>query len=245
MSTGASVGVEAVTKVFVTAAGPVRAVAGVSLDVAAGSSLAITGPSGCGKSTLLSMIGALERPSAGRVEIEGARVSELGESARARLRRERIGFVFQSDNLQPFLTAVENVSLQLALSGRDDGYERSLELLWALGLGGAVAKLPDQLSGGERQRVAVARALVHRPSLILADEPTGSLDRANALVIVDLLRAAQTEVGATLIVITHDAAVAARLDRRVALRDGRVVADAAAGGELIAPIGTGTEHPGA
>lgn len=216
-----------VFKRFATDAGPVQAVDGISLEVRPGSSLAITGPSGCGKSTLLSMIGALERPTEGRVEIAGHAVSEMSESDRAALRRELIGFIFQSDNLQPFLTAVENISLQLALSGSEDGYERSPELLGALGLGSAGYKYPDQMSGGERQRVAVARALVHRPALILADEPTGALDVHNSLVVIDQIREAQVEVGATLVVITHDPAIAARLDRRIAISDGRLVEDSA------------------
>ncbi len=225
MRTAAQVTVESVIKHFVTDAGIVRAVNGISLCVAPGSSLAITGPSGCGKSTLLSMIGGLEAPSQGTVAIGDQVVSELGDEDRARLRRRQIGFVFQSHNLQPFLTAQENVSVSLALDARTDGYERSLELLAGLGLGGAVGKYPDQLSGGERQRVAVARALVHRPRLILADEPTGSLDADNSVAVIDLLKEAQIEVGATLIVITHDAAVAERLDHQIRLRDGQVVQD--------------------
>lgn len=225
MSGATGVELESVTKHFTTDAGVVRAVNGVSLAVAPGSSLAITGPSGCGKSTLLSMIGALEVPSAGRVTIGGKVVSEMPEEQRAGLRREQLGFVFQSDNLQPFLTAVENVSLALALDSRTDGYRRSLDLLAALGLGAAAGKYPDQLSGGERQRVAVARAVVHRPRLILADEPTGSLDSDNSIAVIELLAEAQSEVGAMLIVITHDPRLATRLDRRVVLRDGRVVSD--------------------
>ena len=219
---GVELVVESVGKRFETEAGPVDAVADVSLSLAPGTSLAITGESGCGKSTLLSMIGALEPPTAGRVSIGGELVSAMGEKARARLRRKLIGFVFQSHNLQPFLTAGENVAMQLALAGQDEQAARAHELLSALGLGHATGKYPDQLSGGERQRVAVARALVHRPSLILADEPTGSLDQDNSRTVIDLLREAQAETGATLIVITHDVAIAARLDRGLRLRDGRV-----------------------
>jgi putative ABC transport system ATP-binding protein len=223
VSAVAAVQLDGVGKEFATDAGLVSALAGVTLTVAPGSSLAITGPSGCGKSTLLSIIGGLERPSCGRVAVGGRVVSSMGERDRARLRRERLGFVFQSHNLQPFLTVVENVSLQLELSGQSTGAERALELVAALGLGGAADAYPDQLSGGERQRVAVARALVHRPELILADEPTGSLDPGNSAAVVDLLVAARAEVGATLIVITHDAEVAERLDARVRMRDGRVL----------------------
>lgn len=219
---GVTVVADSVSKVFETDAGEVRAVDGISLSVSAGASLAVTGPSGCGKSTLLSMIGALETPTAGSVTIGDEVASELPEERRADLRRESIGFVFQSDNLFPFLTAVENIAMQLSLSGDGGGGERSLELLEALGLRGAAGKYPDQLSGGERQRVAVARAIVHRPRLILADEPTGSLDSGNSAAVIELLREAQAEVGATLIVITHDAGVARRLDRELVLRDGRL-----------------------
>lgn len=227
MSGGVAVTLDAVRKHFVTDAGPVHAVNGVDLEIDAGRSVAITGPSGCGKSTLLSLVGALEPPTEGRIEVARRRVSEMGEPERAALRRELIGFVFQSDNLQPFLSAVENISLQLALCGATDGYERSLELLSTLGLGQAAGKYPDQLSGGERQRVAVARAVVHRPHLILADEPTGALDVDNSIAVIDLLLDVQAKVGATLIVITHDQQIAKRLDRRIALLDGRVVADSA------------------
>ena len=141
------------------------------------------------------------------------------------MRRERIGFVFQSHNLQPFLTAVENISLQLSLAGAEEQYERSVELLGALGLAHAAGKYPDQLSGGERQRVAVARALVHGPALVLADEPTGSLDVGNSTAVIDLLIEAQSDTGATLIVITHDDDVAERLGRRLRLSDGRVAGE--------------------
>ena len=222
---GVRVDVEAVSKHFTTGAGLVRALSDVTLTVESASSLAITGPSGCGKSTLLSLIGGLEPPSEGRVTIGDEVVSELGAEERARLRREQLGFVFQSHNLQPFLTALENVSLPLALNSSAEGYERPLELLAMLGLSAAAGKYPDQLSGGERQRVAVARALVHRPRLILADEPTGSLDTDNSVAVIDLLIEAQAQAGATLIVITHDPAIAARLDRGVGLRDGQLVED--------------------
>ena len=187
-----------------------------------GTSLAITGPSGCGKSTLLGLIGGLEAPTAGRVVIGGRQVSSMSAGQRARLRRDELGFVFQSDNLLPFLTAVENVGLQLALgAGEANPFERCVELLAELGLGDALDKLPDQLSGGQRQRVAVARALIHRPRLILADEPTGELDDVNSGAVLDLLLGAQREIGTTLVVVTHDADVARRLDRALSLRDGR------------------------
>ncbi len=231
-ATAAALEVEDVKKEFITDAGPVRAVNGISLEVAAGTSLAITGESGCGKSTLLSMLGALEAPSEGQVSIAGEEVSEMAAEQRARMRRERIGFVFQSHNLQPFLTAVENISLQLSLAGANEECDHSLELLASLGLAEAANKYPDQLSGGERQRIAVARALVHQPSLILADEPTGSLDVDNSRTVIDLLCEARAESGATLIVITHDPAVARRLDREIKLKDGREVV----GGQAPMPV---------
>jgi len=208
-------------------AGLVRAVDEITLEIEPGTSLAITGPSGSGKSTLLGLIAGLEAPTAGRVWIGGLEISSLTERQRARLRRAELGLVFQSDNLLPFLTAVENVGLQLSLCGPTGGYERCLDVLAALGLGDDVDKLPDQLSGGQRQRVAVARALIHRPRLILADEPTGSLDGDSSATVIDLLLAAQREVGATLVVVTHDPAVARRLDRTLNLRDGHLADDAA------------------
>jgi putative ABC transport system ATP-binding protein len=225
---GVELVLDGVSKRFTTPAGQVDAVTDVDLRIAAGTSLAITGPSGCGKSTLLSMIGALEPPTRGRIDVAGHIVSDMTESRCAAVRRELIGFVFQSDNLQPFMTAVENISLQLALAGVVGADDRAVELLDTLGLGGAAGKYPDQMSGGERQRIAVARAVVHRPRLILADEPTGALDVTNSLAVIDLLRTAQAEVGATLIVITHDLQIAERFDRRIALLDGRIVHDSVA-----------------
>jgi ABC-type lipoprotein export system ATPase subunit len=215
-----------VVKHYTTPAGVVRAVDGISLEVEPGTSLAIMGPSGCGKSTLLGLIGGLEAPTAGRVSIGGREISRLSEGDRARLRRQELGFVFQTDNLLPFLTAVENVSLQLTLAGATNGYQRCLDVLIELGLADAIDKLPDQLSGGQRQRVAVARALIHEPHVILADEPTGSLDADNSATVIDLLLAAQTELDATLVVVTHDRTVAHRLDRTLSMRDGQLMDEA-------------------
>jgi putative ABC transport system ATP-binding protein len=227
MTLESGIRLESVTKHYATAAGPVRAVDGITLEVRAGSSVAITGPSGCGKSTLLSLLSGLETPSAGRVWIDGVEISGLPERRRSRWRRTRLGLVFQSDNLLPFLTAVENVALQLSLQGRCNGHERSRRTLVEVGLCGHAGKLPDQLSRGQRQRVAVARALVHDPSVVLADEPTGSLDAASSVAVIDRLLAAQRETGATLIVVTHDPVVAVRLDRTLRLRDGRLAGNAA------------------
>ena len=233
MNAGTRVVLENVTKRYETDAGAVLALDGVSLDVPAGTSLSITGPSGCGKSTLLALIGGLDDPTAGRVSI-GDRTSSGAPRPRAAGRRRGIGLVFQSDDLLPFLTALENVSVQLALDATlgdatlgEDG--RSRALLAKLGLGAEVDLLPDQLSGGQRQRVAVARALVHRPGLIVADEPTGSLDAESSETVVDTLLAAQRESGATLVLVTHEPGVAERLDRTVGMRDGRLI-DPADGG---------------
>jgi ABC-type lipoprotein export system ATPase subunit len=203
----------------------VRAIDGIDLMVEAGSRIAIVGPSGSGKSTLLSLVGALESPTGGEVWVGDVRTSTLSEAKRSVLRRRTIGFVFQDHDLLPFLTARENVEFQAALSGiTDDGIG---DVLSRLGLTEHAHKLPDQLSGGQRQRVGLARALAHRPALILADEPTGELDSDSSKTAIDLLLAAQASLGATLIVVTHDTDVAGRLDRVVRLRDGKVVADSA------------------
>jgi len=227
MTSPAGITVDSVSRHYSTPAGVVRALDGVSLEVPPGRSLAITGPSGCGKSTLLGLIGALDRPTTGRIVVGGHELSSLPERDRARVRREELGLVFQSDNLLPFLTAGENVRLQLALTGSAVVEDRSLELLELLGVGECAEKLPDQLSGGQRQRVAVARALVHRPRVLLADEPTGSLDDESSAVLMDLLLTVQQEDGSTLVVVTHDLAVAARLDRTIRIHDGRVAGDVA------------------
>jgi putative ABC transport system ATP-binding protein len=232
MSAGAGVRLDDVTKHYETDAGVVPAVERVSLDVPPGTSLAITGPSGCGKSTLLGLIGGLDIPTAGRVSVGGREISMLPERDRAHVRRHEIGLVLQSDNLLPFLTAIENVSLRLALDDPGDGSARSLELLAELGLADDADRFPDQLSGGQRQRVAVARALIHRPRLIVADEPTGSLDAESSRAVVDLLLAAQRAAGATLVLVTHEPRVARRLDRTAGMLDGRL-------GDRADPAGAG------
>jgi putative ABC transport system ATP-binding protein len=216
-----------VAKHYRTAAGDVRSVDGIDLEVDAGTSVAIVGPSGCGKSTLLGLLGGLEPSTRGKIWLGETELSGLSETGRARMRREEIGFVFQSYDLLPFLSAFENVSFQLALNGAPDSESRTIELLEQLGLAEHAGKLPDQLSGGQRQRVGIARALVHRPRLILADEPTGELDTASSESAMDLLIEAQRAIGATLVVVTHDMAVAARLDRIVRLKDGRLAKEQA------------------
>ena len=220
----AAIRLEAATKHYRTGAGLVRAVDGVDAVIESGTSVAIVGPSGCGKSTLLALIGGLESPTGGRVSVHGRDLGALREPLRARYRREDVGFVFQSYDLLPFLTAAENVAFQLSLHGENDGRARSLELLESLGLEEHADKLPDQLSGGQRQRVGIARALAHSPRLILADEPTGELDSQTSTSVMDLLVAAQQRLGATLVVVSHDRGVAERLDRVLAMRDGRLAA---------------------
>jgi len=222
MTMDASIHVESLVVEHHTPGGPVFALDGVSFTVDAGSSVAITGPSGCGKSTLLGVIGGLAVPTAGVVRIGGEEVSSLPDRRRSDFRRTNVGFVYQADNLLPFLTVVENVELQFALDGRSTSVDRSLDLLDRLGLADEADRLPDHLSGGQRQRAAVARAVVHRPAVILADEPTGALDAANAAGVIDLLLEVQREIGATLVMVTHDRDAARRMDRRIGLRDGRV-----------------------
>jgi putative ABC transport system ATP-binding protein len=221
------IALEDVSKRYETSTGGVVALDGITLHVESGTSLGVVGPSGCGKSTLLALIAGIELPNYGRIVVGEDVVSTLSEAVRARLRRERFGVVFQRDNLLPFLTAVENVALKLALHNEQNRFERCLEILADLGIGDVADKLPDRLSGGQRQRVAIARALVARPAVIVADEPTGSLDDANSAAVLELLRSAGERDGATLVVATHDLDLAAGLDAVLQLRDGRIAADGA------------------
>jgi ABC-type lipoprotein export system ATPase subunit len=225
MSGAPALRLEAVSKRFATPAGARAVLDRVSVEIEPGRSVAITGPSGCGKSTLLGIMAGLEPPTDGRVWVGGEELSALAEEERARLRRNELGLVYQSDNLLPFLTATENVALQLALTDRDDGNGRCAELLADLGLAAEQENLPDQLSGGQRQRVAVARAVVHERRIVLADEPTGSLDADSSGDVVDLLLALQRRSGAMLVVVTHDLDVARRMDVTFALREGRLEVD--------------------
>jgi ABC-type lipoprotein export system ATPase subunit len=171
---------------------------------------------------MLGVLGGLALPTTGAVRVGGEEISSLSDRRRSDFRRTHVGFVYQADNLLPFLTVVENVELQFALDGASTAVDRSLDLLDKLGLADQAQRLPDHLSGGQRQRVAVARAVVHRPEVILADEPTGALDSANAAGVIDLLLEVQREIGATLVMVTHDLGAASRMDRRIGLRDGRV-----------------------
>jgi putative ABC transport system ATP-binding protein len=221
VSAGVDVHVDRVGVQHVTTGGVVRALDDVTLDVAGGTSLAVVGPSGCGKSTLLGLLGGLALPTTGTVRIGADVISAMSDQQRAAFRRRTVGFVWQDDNLLPFLTIAENLALQSALvpDHRDDG-SGVPQLMARLGLDDEADRLPDQLSGGQRQRVAIARAITHSPALLLADEPTGALDSRNAAVVIDLLLEVGDQLGATLIVVTHDPAVAGRMNRRVGLHDG-------------------------
>jgi putative ABC transport system ATP-binding protein len=195
----------------------------VSLDVAAGEFVAITGPSGSGKSTLLGLIAGLDQPTAGSIEVDGVEITRLSENALASFRRQRIGYVFQSFNLIPTLTAAENVAVPLELAGRGDALTLATSLLVEVGLAHRAHHYPAQLSGGEQQRVALARAVALRPTLLLADEPTGNLDSATGASIIELLLQLRQERGSTLLLVTHDPALATHADRVVSLLDGRLI----------------------
>lgn len=210
-------------------AGPVDILHDISLDIAAGSSLGLIGPSGSGKSSLLMLMGGLETASAGRITALGQDITALDEDALARFRRGNMGVVFQSFHLIPTMTALENVATPLELAGHKDAFERAEAELEAVGLGQRAGHYPAQLSGGEQQRVALARASAPRPRILLADEPTGNLDEATGKAIMDLLFGLQDRHGATLIMVTHAPELAARCDRVVRLRDGRIEPEALKG----------------
>lgn len=202
-----------------TISGTVRALECAELTVAGGSSVAVMGPSGCGKSTLLGLLAGLALPTRGTVHIGGIAITAMTQRERVRFRRTTLGMVYQADNLLPHLTIEENVAMQLAIVGRDRGeiVDQPRTVLGRLGLGGLDRRLPDHLSGGQRQRAAVARAVIHRPAIILADEPTGPLDTDSARIVIELLIEVQREIGATLVMVTHDPTIAARADRVVQL----------------------------
>jgi putative ABC transport system ATP-binding protein len=195
----------------------------LTLDIPGGQFLAIVGPSGSGKSTLLGLIAGLDAPTAGAVLIDGVDITRLDEDALARLRGEKIGFVFQFFHLIPSLTAYENVAVPMEIAGTPDVRRRTDALLQEVGLTGRAHHYPSQLSGGEQQRVALARALANAPAIVLADEPTGNLDTATGRHILELLREIHRARGTTIILVTHDAELAAIADSRLVLRDGRVV----------------------
>jgi ABC-type lipoprotein export system ATPase subunit len=204
--------------------GLVRAVDRVDLGIGAGETVAVMGPSGCGKSTLLHLLGGLDRPSGGEVSLNGRRIDDLGEKALARMRRTDVGFVFQAFHLMEELTAIENVELPALLAGRSPwaARRRAEELLEQVGLTDRARFLPSALSGGQRQRVAIARSLSNEPLVVLADEPTGNLDSATTLDVLQLFESLH-ESGQTLVIVTHDARIAATADRMISMRDGAFV----------------------
>ncbi len=210
---------EAVEKSFGEGEAAVRVLAGVDLDVAAGARLAITGESGSGKSTLLHLLGLLDAPESGRVLIDGEDMARAGDAERARVRRARIGLVFQQFNLVPSLTVAANLALQARLAQRYDA-DWTARLSDRLGLTGLMARYPEQLSGGQQQRVAIGRALSARPDLLLADEPTGNLDEATSETVSDLLIELAGETGAALVVVTHSDRLASRMETRLTLSRG-------------------------
>lgn len=195
----------------------------LTLQLSEGEFATLLGPSGSGKTSLLMLLAGLERPSGGSIRVAGHMLGGLDEDALARIRRDHIGIVFQAFHLIPTMTAHENVAIGMELAGVADAMDRAAAALRSVGLGHRLSHLPGQLSGGEQQRVALARALAPRPVLILADEPTGNLDQATGAVVIDLLFALTGEMGATLLLVTHDPALAARCGRSVHMADGRVV----------------------
>ncbi len=215
----------AVVKTYTTDFGDIQAVDGVSLQVKPGEFVALVGPSGSGKTTMLSILAALLQPTAGSIFLDGKQMSELSDAERVTIRREKIGFTFQANNLVPYLTAVENVELMLRLNGRLDkaGKLRARELLARLGLGERLNNLTGQLSGGQQQRVAIARALIHDPSLVLADEPTASLDTERAYQVVETFAGLIHERNRAGIMVTHDLRMVEFVDRVLMMRDGKLV----------------------
>ncbi len=197
---------------------------GLSMTIGRGEAVGLVGASGSGKSTLLMIIAGLERPDRGSVVVDGARIDAMGEDRLARFRGQRIGIVFQSFHLIPTMTALENVAAPLELAGARDAFARAAAELALVGLSDRQRHYPAQLSGGEQQRVALARALAPRPSLVIADEPTGNLDEATGGAIIELLFAARARSGSTLVLVTHDSALAARCDRTLRMRSGRLEA---------------------
>jgi putative ABC transport system ATP-binding protein len=199
----------------------------VNMSIERGERVALMGPSGSGKSTFLNLVCGLDEPTTGSIKIEGIELSALGDDARTRARREKIGMIFQTFNLLPTLTAIENVSLPLRLQGlgRRETEERAARMLERVGLKSRETHRPDEMSGGERQRVAIARALVFRPPLLLADEPTGNLDTATGEEILDLLEQVNQEFNSTLLLVTHNEVAAKRCDRILTIRDGAIIGE--------------------
>ena len=217
--------VENLTKTYGEGENAVQALAGVSFSVPQGQFLAIIGPSGSGKSTLLHILGGVDRPTSGKVYVNGQDVYAQDDEQLAIFRRRHVGLIYQFYNLIPVLTAEENMALPVLLDGKQVNAQRMEELLSTLGLTERRHNLPNQLSGGQQQRVSIGRALMNAPAVVLADEPTGNLDSRNSQEIVELLRASNRKYGQTLIVITHDESIALQADRLIAIDDGRIVRD--------------------
>ena len=220
------ISVENLTKTYVRGDETIAALAGVSLDIARGEHVAVIGPSGSGKSTLMNILGGLDRPNGGAYRFESEAVADFDDDELAGFRNRRIGFVFQSFQLLPRLSAVQNVELPMIYAGVDpaERRERAVALLERVGLGNRLMNKPTQMSGGQQQRVAIARSLANQPDLLLADEPTGALDTATGQEVLALFDELNSQ-GLTLLIVTHDQDVAARARRRVAFRDGKIVSD--------------------
>jgi len=212
-----------VSRTVTSGAGSLTILHPTSFTIARGRAVAITGPSGSGKSTLLGLMAGLDAPTTGTIRLDGTAITSLGEEALARLRGEKIGVVFQFFHLLPSLTAYENILVPMEIAGAADAAPRAKKLLADVGLSDRGHHLPSQLSGGEQQRVAIARALANDPPIVLADEPTGNLDTATGRQVIDLLVSINRDRGRTLVLVTHDAELAALADEIIALRDGRVV----------------------
>ena len=217
--------VENLSKVYGTGETAVRALNDISFSVQRGEFVAIIGPSGSGKSTLLHILGGVDRPTAGRVFIDNTDVYALDETKLAIFRRRQIGLIYQFYNLIPVLNVEENITLPLLLDGRKVDHKQLREILTTLGLSERLRHLPNQLSGGQQQRVSIGRALINMPALVLADEPTGNLDRKNSEEIVELLKYSNRKYRQTLIVITHDESIALKADRILSIEDGRIIRD--------------------
>ncbi|MDF5755646.1 ABC transporter ATP-binding protein [Spongiactinospora sp. TRM90649] len=220
MTAGYAVRLDAVRKTYGGGGGAVEALAGITIDFPKGSFTAVMGPSGSGKSTFLQCAAGLDRPTSGSVEFDGTEITRLGEAALTRLRRDRVGFVFQAFNLLPALTVMQNVTLPLKLAGRRPDEAEVARVLDRVGLTQRVGHRPAELSGGQQQRVAIARALVTNPAVIFADEPTGALDTRTALEVLELLRDSVRASGQTIVMVTHDPVAASYADRVVFLADG-------------------------
>ena len=216
---------ESIVKTYKMGETPVPALCGISCHIETREMVAIIGPSGCGKSTLMHIMGCLDTPTSGKYFLDGAEVSRLSDSQLADVRNKKIGFVFQSFNLLPHASAVANVELPLLYGNAANVRKRALEALQRVGIGHRVSHMPNQMSGGEQQRVAIARALVNKPSIILADEPTGNLDSRSSNEIISILERLNQEDGITVVLVTHEAEIAARAKRIISMKDGQIVDD--------------------